>query len=253
MSQWNWCAENCKSSNGVGAAVRLTIEMINQVVLEADSDDPDSGDSSTNSSRSLPDCTGGSCENGAVEDLGGVFLSVLNTYMIQQQDGTITQLTLPKNPTLAIDPPPSTQGATQRTTTLVLEIPRANFTSDSVLIYDPLLSYSSINDDSSLDVDDADASTSTDDITTSQDGTGDDSDDPTSSTAGGNGTSATTSDVSDDSDETTTSHDGTTVSGSNAGGESPQSVSSGNKAYQVYHSFCILMLGAYSTRSLVRI
>eukprot|EP00439_Symbiodinium_sp_Y106_P025007 s3817_g3.t1 len=66
MSQWNWCAGNCKSSNGVGDAVRLTIEMINQVVVEADSDDPDdSGDSSTNSSRSLPDCTGGSCENGA--------------------------------------------------------------------------------------------------------------------------------------------------------------------------------------------
>ena len=66
MSQWNWCAGNCKSSNGVGDAVRLTMEMINQVVVEADSDDPDdSGDSSTNSSRSLPDCTGGSCENGA--------------------------------------------------------------------------------------------------------------------------------------------------------------------------------------------
>lgn len=238
MSQWNWCADNCKSSIGVGDAVRLTIEMVNQVVLEANSDYSDDSGDSTNSSRSLPDCTGGSCENGAVEDLGGVFLSVLNTYMIQEKDGTITQLTLPKNPTLTIDPPPSTQRATQRTTTLVLEVPRANFTSDAVLIYDPLLSYSSIDDDSSLDVDDADASTSTDDITTSQDGTGDDSDDPTSSTTSGNGT------TTDDSGETTTSHDGTTVSGSNAGGENPQSVSSSNKTYKVYHTLCILMLWA---------
>ena len=175
MSQWNWCADNCKSADGVGDSVRLTIEMINEVTESSDTSSndtttevvtlsptttptttttttlPDSNssgtNSSSNSSRRLTGCTGGSCENGAVEDLGGVYLSVLNTYMIQSQDGTITQYTLPKNPVLTIDPPPGTSGASRRTTTLVLEFPRANFTANDTLIYDPLLSYSEFEDD----------------------------------------------------------------------------------------------------------
>ena len=78
---------------------------------------------------------------------------MLNTYMVQDQNGTVTQLTLPKNPVLTFDPPIGTPGATQRTTTLVLEFPRANFTSNDVLIYDPLVSYSNIQEESSEEAD----------------------------------------------------------------------------------------------------
>ena len=81
MSQWNWCEDNCKSANGVGDSVRLTIEMINQVSESSSSSTntttsitADTSNSSTNSTRRLSGCTSGSCENGAVEDLGGVFL-----------------------------------------------------------------------------------------------------------------------------------------------------------------------------------
>lgn len=159
MSQWNWCENDCKSSNGVGDSVRLTITMTNQVTA----------DSSQGSS-----CTDG-CQNGAVEDLGGVFLGVLNTYSIKKSDGTMTQYTLPKNPELTVDPPPGSPGSS-RTTTLVLQFPRTNFGDTDTLIYDPLLSYS--------------------DITES-----DPSDGQTSTTADPSGTSATTE---------TTDTDGTT-------------------------------------------
>ena len=250
MSQWNWCANNCKSSDGVGDSVRLTIEMINQVVVEADSDD-ESADATTNSSKSFPDCSSGACENGAVEDLGGVFLSVLNTYMIQAPDGTVTQFTLPKNPSLTIDPPPSTKGADKRTTTLVLEFPRANFAAHDTLIYDPILSYESIDDASA-------AGTSSGDEPISGD-SGDDTDATTTSTDptfqdGTTTTTTTTPTAGDDSDGVTTSQDGTTTAGDDSNDttasqdgttsstESVQPVSHGNSAYQVYHSLCILML-----------
>jgi len=228
MSLWNWCANNCKSADGVGDSVRLTIEMINQVIAESDSDDDDdeanptsststpsssdtdddeanatssnssdsnyeanttssnssdssyeanatssnssdsnyeanatsSNSSNSNSSRRLSGCEGGSCENGAVEDLGGVFLSVLNTYFIEKPDGSRIQYTLPKNPVLTLDPAPGTPGATQRTTTLVLEFPRANFSANDTLIYDPLLSYSDFSDDSTSSTSDSLSTTS---------------------------------------------------------------------------------------------
>lgn len=130
MSQWNWCENDCKSSNGVGDSVRLTITMTNQITSN-------SSDSSAGSA-----CTDG-CENGAVEDLGGVFLGVLNTYSIKTSDGTVTQYTLPKNPELTVDPPAGSSGSS-RTTTLVLQFPRTNFGANDTLIYDPLLSYSDI-------------------------------------------------------------------------------------------------------------
>lgn len=130
MSQWNWCENDCKSSNGVGDSVRLTITMTNQITSN-------SSDSSAGSA-----CPDG-CENGAVEDLGGVFLGVLNTYSIKTSDGTVTQYTLPKNPELTVDPPAGSSGSS-RTTTLVLQFPRTNFGANDTLIYDPLLSYSDI-------------------------------------------------------------------------------------------------------------
>ena len=67
MSQWNWCADDCTSSNGVGDAIRLTVKMTNQIVSSVPA-----GNSSNSS------CDGG-CSNGAVQDLGGVFVSILNT------------------------------------------------------------------------------------------------------------------------------------------------------------------------------
>jgi len=130
MSQWNWCENDCKSSDGVGDSVRLTITMTNQITSN-------SSDSSAGSA-----CTDG-CENGAVEDLGGVFLGVLNTYSIKKSDGTETQYALPKNPELTVDPPAGSSGSS-RTTTLVLQFPRTNFGDTDTLIYDPLLSYSNI-------------------------------------------------------------------------------------------------------------
>ena len=171
MSQWNWCADNCKSADGVGDSVRLTIEMINQVTetsSETETTETTTNaatSNSTNSSRRrLQGCTGGSCENGAVEDLGGVYLSVLNTYSIQAQDGSMKQYTLPKNPSLTIDPPAGTQGASKRTTTLVLEFPRANFTANDTLIYDPLLSYSDSSEDGEDGGDDGTATTTVEEI-----------------------------------------------------------------------------------------
>ena len=108
MSQWNWCENDCKSSKGVGDSVRMTITMTNQITA--------------NSSASAGSgCTNG-CWNGAVEDLGGVFLGVLNTYSIKTSDGTVTQYTLPKNPELTVDPPSGSLGSA-RTTTLVLQFP----------------------------------------------------------------------------------------------------------------------------------
>ena len=173
MSQWNWCADNCKSADGVGDSVRLTIEMINQATETSSETETTettttaATSNSTNSSRRrLQGCTGGSCENGAVEDLGGVYLSVLNTYSIQAQDGSMKQYTLPKNPSLTIDPPAGTQGASKRTTTLVLEFPRVNFTANDTLIYDPLLSYSDISEDGEDGGDDGTATTTAEDAST---------------------------------------------------------------------------------------
>ena len=42
----------------------------------------------------------------------------------------LLRYTMPKNPTLTMDPPPGTQGASRRTTTLVFEFPRENLPED---------------------------------------------------------------------------------------------------------------------------
>jgi len=130
MSQWNWCADDCTSSNGVGDAVRLTVKMTNQIVSSV------AADNSSNSS-----CDGG-CSNGAVQDLGGVFVSILNVYSVENADGTVTDYSMPTKPSLTLSPEPGQEnGASQRVSTLVLEFPRTNFGANDTLIYDPMLSY----------------------------------------------------------------------------------------------------------------
>ena len=131
MSQWNWCNNDCKSGNGVGESVRLTIEMTNKIIA----DDSSEGG------------CGNECKTGDVQDLGGVFLSVLNTYSIVNGE-TSTEYTMPVAPSLTLDPPPGSNKGSSRTTTLVLEFPKANFGPDDTLVYDPMLSYDSFSADS---------------------------------------------------------------------------------------------------------
>ncbi|CAE7573961.1 unnamed protein product [Symbiodinium natans] len=166
---------------------------------------------SGNSSRRLSGCTDGSCENGAVEDLGGVFLSVLNTYMIRNGSGAVTQFTLPENPTLTIDPPPGTQ-ATKRTTVLVLQFPRANFAATDTLIYDPLMSYSDFEE------------TSTGDVTTTD---GDPTSDTTSGDADAAATSTTTTTTTTTSGDDASAGDDASTTTSTTSGSSGSSTSSG--------------------------
>lgn len=135
MSQWNWCADDCASSNGVGDAIRLTVKMTNQIV------------SSVPAGNSLNASCDGGCSNGAVQHLGGVFVSILNIYSVENADGTVTDYSMPTQPSLTLSPEPGQEnGASQRVSTLVLEFPRTNFRANDALIYDPMLSYSNFTE-----------------------------------------------------------------------------------------------------------